>query len=52
MDEKSCRHMAAYVHAMWRRVGMRVCACACLCVHVCVLMYDERDKAVIAIVLM
>ena len=41
--QKTCRHMAAYGHAMWRCVGVRAYVCACECARL--LACDERDKA-------
>ena len=33
---KEHHYMAAYGHAMWRRIYVRVCVHACVCVRVCV----------------
>ena len=46
-DEKTCRHMVAYGHAKWQRIGVhvytRVCVrvCARLDAHVCARMTRE-----------
>ena len=47
MDQKARRHVVAYGHTTWQRIGVHMCVsvCAHVCVRACVHACEERDKA-------